>query len=91
MRKGGLDNMTVTAKPKKKQPSEDAVNQLINKGGSVAAEKPDAKKSVLLSIPADMLEAIDASVKKRLPVRISRQAWIIETLHERLTREAEEI
>jgi hypothetical protein len=38
-----------------------------------------------------MLTRIDASVKRRLPVRISRQAWIIEALQERLSQEGDGI
>lgn len=83
--------MTVTTKPKsKKQPEEDKVQALINKGGSVATMEQEAKRrfsSVLLRIPIDMLQEIDESVKRRRPVRISRQSWIIETLHERLKAE----
>ncbi len=87
--------MTVTAKPKaKKQADETVVQKLINKGGSVAANQPEDEQqfsSVLLRLPVDMLADIDASVKRRRPVRISRQAWIIEALHERLTQEAKDI
>ncbi len=87
--------MTVTTKPKAtKQPDEAAVQKLINKGGSVAAKQSDDEQqfsSVLLRIPVDMLAKIDESVKQRRPVRISRQAWIIEVLHERLTRETNNI
>ncbi len=85
--------MAVTRKPKpaKPQPDESTVQALISRGGSVAeVGSPSAEpeySSVLLRIPSDMLARIDAMVKSRRPVRISRQAWIIETLHERLTRE----
>lgn len=87
--------MAITSKPKpKNQPDETAVNKLISKGGSVAAPQLDDEpqySSVLLRLPVDMLADIDASVKRRRPVRISRQAWIIEALHERLTREAKDM
>jgi hypothetical protein len=85
--------MAIARKPKPaKQPDEATVQQLINKGGSVAStpkpERAEAELSpVLLRIPSDMLAKIDAAVRRRRPVRISRQAWIIETLQERLTRE----
>jgi hypothetical protein len=86
--------MAITTKPKpKNQPNETAVQKLINKGGSVSTEPADDEpqfSSVLLRLPVDMLANIDASVKRRRPVRISRQAWIIEALHERLTREAKD-
>ncbi len=87
--------MTITTKPKpNQQPDEAAVQKLIKKGGSVATEQSNNEtkfSSVLLRIPVDMLARIDESVKRRLPVRISRQAWIIETLHDRLTRESNDI
>ncbi len=86
--------MAIARKPKPaQQPDEAAVQQLISKGGSVALtaqpENTDAKLTpVLLRIPSDMLANIDAAVQRRRPVRISRQAWIIETLQQRLERES---
>jgi hypothetical protein len=83
--------MTITTKPKSaNDPDEAIVQKLINKGGSVAKEAPEKSSqltSVLLRIPVDMLAEIDASVKRRHPVRISRQTWIIEALYARLTDE----
>jgi hypothetical protein len=85
--------MAITRKPKATAtPNEATVQELIRKGGSVAAPAatPDTAAHltpVLLRIPADMLARIDASVKRRLPVRISRQSWIIEALQERLSQE----
>jgi hypothetical protein len=84
--------MAIARKPKPPKPPDEAtVQQLINKGGSVAtAAKPERGEAelspVLLRIPSDMLAKIDAAVLRRRPVRISRQAWIIESLQERLTR-----
>jgi hypothetical protein len=81
--------MAVTRKPKR--PDEASVQRLINKGGTAATAKlPHDDASlfpVLLRLPADMVAQIDAAVRRRRPVRISRQAWIIETLHERLSHE----
>jgi hypothetical protein len=85
--------MAIARKPKPaRQPDEATVQQLIKKGGSAASaaksESTDAKLTpVLLRIPSDMLANIDAAVQRRRPVRISRQAWIIETLQQRLKRE----
>lgn len=85
--------MAIVRKPKPaKQPDEATVQQLISKGGSVAVPatpgRVEAELSpVLLRLPSDMLAKIDAAVQRRRPVRISRQAWIIEALQERLTRE----
>ena len=85
--------MAITRKPKPASvPDEAAVQKLISKGGSVAASTPASEAasqytSVLLRLPTDMLAEMDAAVKRRLPVRISRQAWIIEALQEHLARE----
>ncbi|MDR3628860.1 MAG: hypothetical protein P4L42_00845 [Desulfocapsaceae bacterium] len=87
--------MTITTKPKtSRKPDEAIVQKLINKGGSVAAATPEKStqlSSVLLRIPADMLAQIDASVKRRHPIRISRQTWIIEALYARLRAEEKDI
>jgi hypothetical protein len=83
--------MAVTRKPKPATTAtnERAVQALIGKGGSTAAPQDDQPlTSVLLRIPSDMLARIDASVKRRLPVRISRQSWIIEALRDQLAKEA---
>jgi hypothetical protein len=85
--------MAIARKPKPaKQPDEATVQRLISKGGTVSAglkpERGEAELSpVLLRIPSDMLAKIDGAVQRRRPVRISRQAWIIEALQQRLTRE----
>lgn len=83
--------MAITRKPKPAQTSsESAVMAAINKGGSVAATSTQTEPelaSVLIRLPSDMLARIDASVRRRLPVRISRVAWIIEALQERLKAE----
>ena len=82
--------MAVTRKPKPATAptNERAVQELIRKGGSTAAPQDDQPlTSVLLRIPSDMLARIDASVKRRRPVRISRQSWIIEALRDQLARE----
>jgi hypothetical protein len=85
--------MAIARKPKAaKRPDEATVQQLISKGGSVAAparpERVEAELSpVLLRLPSDMLAKVDAAVQRRRPVRISRQAWIIEALQQRLERE----
>jgi hypothetical protein len=85
--------MAIARKPKPaKQPDEATVQQLINKGGSVAAtatpQRGEPETSpVLIRIPKDMLAEIDAAVQRRRPVRIARTAWIIETLQQRLEHE----
>ncbi len=79
--------MTVTAKPKAAD-----VERLINKGGSVAKQLDDdaaqpEQQQVLFRMPADMLQQVDSLAKRRRPVRISRRAWLIEAVAEKLKRE----
>jgi hypothetical protein len=67
------------------------VEALINKGGSppnaqTSAEHQDASSAVVLRIPNVLLEQIDASVKSR-PIRTPRHTWLLEALHEKLSRE----
>jgi hypothetical protein len=87
--------MAIARKPKPKSATDErAVQELIRKGGSVAAPIPQDDPqlaSVLLRIPSDMLARIDASVKRRLPVRISRQSWIIEALQDQLAKDGDDI
>jgi hypothetical protein len=85
--------MAIARKPKPaKQPDEATVQQLISKGGSVAAPATSQRGEpetfpVLIRIPKGMLAEIDAAVQRRRPLRIARTAWILETLQERLKRE----
>jgi hypothetical protein len=41
---------------------------------------------VILRLPASMLRSIDQAVKSR-PVRIPRHTWLLEAVHEKLSRE----
>ena len=84
--------MTVTAKPK---PAKDLdVNKLINKGGSVAQQSDNndevqqpEQQQVLFRMPTDMLEQVDRLAKRRRPVKLTRRAWLIEAVSEKLKRE----
>jgi hypothetical protein len=84
--------MTVTAKPKPKaRPDEVTVQSLISKGGSVAAAaegqqgpREDEYTQVLVRLPAAMLAEIDARAKRRKPVKIARNTWMIEAFYSRL-------
>jgi hypothetical protein len=85
--------MAIARKPKPaKQPDEATVQQLISKGGSVAAPtQPDTDEEelvpVLVRMPKGMRTRIAAAVMRRRPVRISRHSWIIEKLQDALDRE----
>ncbi|MBV8456432.1 MAG: hypothetical protein JO122_07430 [Acetobacteraceae bacterium] len=81
--------MAVTRKPKR--PDEATVQRLINKGGTTAVAKTlqdeEGLFPVLLRLPMSMVTQIDEAVRRRRPVRISRQAWMIEALHRQLSQE----
>jgi hypothetical protein len=65
------------------------VDALINKGGTPAAQaspKPDSSVAVVLRVPGELLGQIDAAVKART-IRTPRHTWLLEALHEKLTRE----
>jgi hypothetical protein len=85
--------MAIARKPKPaKQPDEAIVQQLISKGGSVAAPAhPDTDEEelvpVLLRMPKGMRTRIDAARMRRRPVKFSRHSWIIEKLQDALDRE----
>lgn len=88
--------MTVTAKPKPKpRPDEVTVQSLISKGGSVAAAgegqgpREDEYTQVLVRLPVAMLAEIDARAKRRKPVKIARNTWMIEAFYQRLQNDTE--
>lgn len=80
--------MAISRKPR----ATDAVDiqALIHKGGSVAGHgsAPARQKPapLLLRVPPEMLERIDAAVEARV-VPIPRTTWILEALVEKLERE----
>jgi hypothetical protein len=82
--------MAITRKPRAKGESADVdVDALINKGGTPPTQNGDLEQgttAVVLRLPSDMLKQINACVKAR-PVRIPRHTWLIEAVHEKLSRE----
>lgn len=93
--------MAITRKPAPGRPpvSTVDVDDLINRGGSspaaaaaVSGSKPaeetdDRVVPVILRLPPSMLRGIDTAVRNR-PVRIPRHTWLLEAIHEKLSREA---
>ena len=82
--------MAITRKPKAASPnvSEVDVEALINKGGSTAQQVPQRGSKtapIVLRLPAEMLEQIDAAVRSR-PVKTPRHTWILEAVYEKLAR-----
>jgi hypothetical protein len=78
--------MAITGKPHRPDPAVD-VDALINRGGSPPEEAPGKTSStILLRLPTGLLEQVDAALKAR-PVKLPRHTWILEAIHEKLSRE----
>ena len=83
--------MAITRKPAaaKRAASVD-VDELIQRGGSSPTATETAEDrvvAVILRLPATMIRSIDMAVKRR-PVRIPRHTWLLEAIHEKLTRDS---
>lgn len=87
--------MAVTRKPKASPvPEAVDVDALIRKGGSVAGETGEAEQakgagtaSVILRIPADIIERVDQAVQARR-IKTPRHTWLLEAILEKLDRES---
>ena len=77
--------MAIRKKPHAKDTvSEAAIKAVIEKGGTIAKDKPDSgKKNLQLRLEADLISQIDALRDKRT-VPPSRHTWILEAIHEKL-------
>jgi hypothetical protein len=64
---------------KKKEPS---VQDFIDKGADVKASKVKKSHQVLLNIPMEMLDELDAAVAKKSWGK--RTEWILEAIYQRL-------
>ena len=81
--------MAITRKPARAgSPAPVDVDDLINRGGSTPqrGEQGGEVVPVILRLPAPMLRGIDEAVKSR-PVKIPRHTWLLEAIHEKLSRE----
>jgi hypothetical protein len=83
--------MAIARKPKPHSPTPSVdVDALIRRGGSpggAAAPADDGRATpILIRLPADMLGQLDRVLKAR-PVRLPRHTWILEAIHEKLSRE----
>jgi hypothetical protein len=65
------------------------VDALIKKGGSVAGKNGEDKSTVpvILRVPEDILEKVDASVQARR-IKTPRHTWLLEAVLEKLERES---
>ena len=62
--------------------------KIIMKGGQVKSDmmtNDEERKSIVIHLPANFLEKIDAGVTKR--VGMNRMAWILQTAQERLEKD----
>ncbi|MGB8507832.1 MAG: hypothetical protein WCD76_05470 [Pyrinomonadaceae bacterium] len=87
--------MAISRKPKQSSSTTAKpidVDALINKGGSVArsnegqAKEKDAMP-VILRLPEDVLQKVDASVQARR-IKTPRHTWLLEAILEKLERES---
>jgi hypothetical protein len=81
--------MALRAKPQQQQPDDRRINELIEKGGTVARrENGDTAKPMLvqLRLSRDVIQRIDRTRKKRT-VPPSRHSWILEALLDKLNAE----
>lgn len=84
--------MAVTKRPKPKDNLQGVdVDALIRKGGSIAGDaetKGIATKptTVILRVPADVLERVDRAVQARR-IKMPRHTWLLEAVVEKLDKE----
>jgi hypothetical protein len=85
--------MAISRKPKQSSNTTTKavdVDALINKGGSVAGKNGGQEKTavpVILRMPEDILEKVDASVQARR-IKTPRHTWLLEAVLEKLERES---
>jgi hypothetical protein len=82
--------MPIARKPSRRAKTAVDVEALINRGGSPGGsppvDGPAGTTAILLRVPAGMMERLDGALKGR-PVKIPRHTWILEAIHEKLSRE----
>lgn len=88
-----------TSPPKKKAPSEQEIDAIINKGGKTTVESkeetadPNSTKSIKLIMTVDEMETIKKLRDKRdrpsrsRKITISVHDWVIEAVQEKIERE----
>lgn len=86
--------MAISRKPKQSASAASTVDvdALINKGGSVAGKNGSQEKErntvpVILRVPEDILQKVDASVQTRR-IKTPRHTWLLEAILEKLERES---
>jgi len=84
--------MAISRKPRQSSSAAEKpvdVDALIKKGGSVAGKNGEDKSTVpvILRVPEDILEKVDASVQARR-IKTPRHTWLLEAVLEKLERES---
>lgn len=82
--------MAISRKPKRAAAATSVVDvdALINKGGSVAAKNGERNTvPVILRVPEDILQKVDASVQARR-IKTPRHTWLLEAILEKLEGES---
>lgn len=74
-----------TEEVQKTKQKEKEIEQRINKGAPVKEEEKEKWKLVPIRLPGHLLKNIDHCTKKR--IGLSRNAWILEAVQEKITRE----
>jgi hypothetical protein len=81
---------TITRKPKVSASSTTPSETDIQRGGSVAAQKPLGTTTLVnLRLPVNVLAQIDQALELRQP-KTSRHYWLMEAVLEKLQREGDE-
>jgi hypothetical protein len=83
--------MAITRKPRGAAAPAVDVDALINRGGSptggTVEDPKEAVVPIVLRLPHPMLDQIEAAIKRR-PFKTPRHTWILEAIHEKLSRES---
>ena len=66
--------------------SENEINAVISKGGSVAKKEKAGNQKILIRIPNNILDRVDTDLTAR-PLKTPRNTWILEAILEKLERQ----
>jgi len=78
--------VAITRKPATAKTDPVDIDALISKGGSAPKQQRESETTpVIIRLPSELLAAVDAAVAGR-PIRIPRHTWILEAIHEKLSK-----
>ncbi len=78
--------MPIAKKPTQdEETSENEINAVISKGGSVAKKDEAGNQKILIRIPNALLDRVDTDLTTR-PLKTPRNTWILEAILEKLDR-----